>query len=164
MSRIISQNLIPKEVLRFLQDHQHQIAVEDFTGWFKGSNQTEFDTVEGACQVLRSAGVPLFADASEGEVTYACSWTWQNGYSMGIRLGQQVQYRPQFKANHLAPLLAALGNNVYEFQDSTTGEIDWMILPGHRELNQTFKYLRQDRVFPNFFQSDFTKIDQRKRY
>lgn len=57
MGRIISQNLIPKKVLDFLQDHQHQISAENFTGWFKGSSQVDFDTAEGACQVLKAAGV-----------------------------------------------------------------------------------------------------------
>lgn len=164
MGRIISQNLIPKKVLDFLQDHQHQISAENFTGWFKGSSQADFDVAEGACQVLKAAGVPPFADASEGEVTYACSWTWQNGHNMGIRLGSKVQYRPQFRANHLAPLLAALGNNVYEFQDSVTGEVDWMVLPPHRELKETLKYLLQDRVVTNFSLSDYVKIDQNARY
>lgn len=163
MSMVLNSSISPR-VVEFLQDHRNQIAGEYFDRFILPyQHHSEFNVAEQACQLLRQAGVQPFADASEGEVAYACSWVWQNDASIGDRLGQKVQYRP-WRAEKLAPILAALGSKVYEFQDAQTGVVDWIVLPSNRDLKEALHYLIQDRIITNFAISDFKQIDQHRRY
>lgn len=164
MNVTFNMDRLPKSVAEFLGSHKEQITREDYTGWFKTKTQLEFNTAEYACQVLRAIDISPFNGATEGEVSYACSFMWLNGHSLGDNLNTKVLYRPSLRADHLAPVLAALGANVYEYQDSETGEVMWVVLPPHRELKETLKYLLQDRVVTNSSLSDYVKIDQNARY